>query len=117
MTVEGTWHTVDDLTAFLNARLDEDEQYARDPDGWNEYDPGERGEPARVLRDVEAKRRIVDDYRISVNACRNVTGTELDSPGYKSMCGGRDAFRSACAALAAVYSDHPDYRPGAPSGA
>ena len=63
----------------------------------------------RVLREIEAKRRIVDDYRISVSACRNVTGSALDSPGYKSMRGGRDALRAACVAHAAVYSDHPDY--------
>ncbi|MGW4695167.1 DUF6221 family protein [Kitasatospora cineracea] len=37
----------DDLVAFLRERLDEDE---RDPGGWS---------PARVLAEVDAKRRIV----------------------------------------------------------
>jgi Family of unknown function (DUF6221) len=118
----------DDLVAFLRARLDEDEreaEYALEKlsacTGVHVSDPDDGGDighmvaylrhnPPRALREVEAKRRIVDDYRISVNACRHITGSELDSPGYKSMCGGRDAFRAACIALAAVYSDHPDCR-------
>ncbi len=114
-----------DLVAFLIARLDEDEAAARksievvgrepwQADHWDEMHPAdaahfERWLPARVLREVDAKRRIVEDYRISAAACRRVTGSALDSPGYRSMRGGRDAFRSACVSLAAAYSDHPDY--------
>lgn len=69
-----------------------------------------RHDPARVLREVEAKQRIVDDYRITATACRNVTGPEVDSPGYAAMCAGRDALKSCVTLLAAVWSDHPDYR-------
>jgi hypothetical protein len=100
------------IIAFLNARLDEDEEYAkqllvnpalRDISGM-------LGLSRRLLREVEAKRRIVDDYRITVNAVRNVTGTALDTHGYHSMRGGRDALESCVALLAAIYSDHPNYR-------
>lgn len=69
-----------------------------------------RHDPARVLREVEAKRRILDDYRIAVSACRNVTGAELDTPGYRAMCAGRDALKSCVVQIAAVWSDHPGYR-------
>jgi len=83
-----------DLIAFLNARLDEDEDGApQQPD------------PARVLREIAAKRRIVDDYRVTAAAVRDVTGTDLDTPGYHSMRGGRDALGSCVRLLATVYSD------------
>ena len=47
-----------------------------------------RHDPARVLRECEAKRRIVDDVK------SGWFDTDLDG---------------ACKHLAAVYSDHPDY--------
>lgn len=85
-----------DLIAFLNVRLDKDEASApNQPD------------PARALREVAAKRRIVDDYRITVTAVRNVTGADLDTPGYHSMRGGRDALESCVRLLAAVFDDQP----------
>jgi hypothetical protein len=69
-----------------------------------------RHDPAHVLREVAVKQRIVDDYRITVNAVRNVTGPEIDSRGYAAMRGGRDALKSCVTLLAAAWSDHPDYR-------
>ena len=106
-----------DLTEFLCARLDEVEAAANAVAGaaldahWTPESIAEdertrvaRYGPARVLREVEAKRRIVEDYRIAASA---VMRTENASD---SMYAGRDAFRSACVTLAAVYSDHPDYR-------
>lgn len=88
---------MDDLIAFLNARLDEDEAEAKaaanalnrhiecDPDNAAHI---ARHDPARVLREVAAKRAIVERY--------------AKAPDW---AGGEDVRL-----LAAVWSDHPDYR-------
>jgi hypothetical protein len=72
---------VDDLVQWLRAQLDEDERIAREnsdgrglADGFPDYRTYSDGDtaaadeyiehfgPARVLREIEAKRRIVDRY-------------------------------------------------------
>ena len=93
------------LTEFLLARIDEDEAAARreqdevaerilaqGPITWA-FDPAWEKSPffpARVLRECEAKRRIVEgmDYG------------DIDNINEPEVLG----------LLAAVYSDHPDYR-------
>jgi uncharacterized protein DUF6221 len=87
-----------DLVTFLRARLDEDEARTRDEpmDQWHTiecgYDICEYGYdcscavPARVLREVETKRRIVERYA-------------------------DDSFPPEIFDIAAVYADHPDYDP------
>jgi hypothetical protein len=119
---------MDDLTAFLNARLDEDEAAVKGPPAWKlehwsavRYKTGvesgrewrvdaeprcivdavakedaehiARHDPARVLREVAAKRVIMRYY-----------GSPVGFPGEEGVPG------TAMRALAAVYSDHPDYR-------
>ncbi len=77
----------DDIIAFIKARLDEDEAAAK---AWLPFGNPDaaarehiaRQDPGRVLREVEAKREII-------RVCGRV---------YVLRC------------LAAVYSDHPDYR-------
>jgi hypothetical protein len=137
------------LTAFVAARLDEDEAAAQAAaraaeDGYNtepawEYDGDEvivaggrgivtgpwgiepeiarhieRFQPARVLREVAAKRAILKQYQAAVSA--NEIGT---LPGRSHSFSSRiraedeaalDVLGRAVANLAAVYSDHPDYR-------
>lgn len=80
----------DDLVAFLRARLDEDE---RDPGGWS---------PARVLAEVDAKRRILAEH-----PWRH----EPDWPSGRQcrQC----ATEHPCTTLrllALPYAGHPDYR-------
>lgn len=64
---------MNDLVAFITARLDEDEQaalsaeHAHPPVGWlityhAEAMHSIRHDPARVLREVEADRRIIERY-------------------------------------------------------
>lgn len=105
---------MDDLIAFLRARLDEDEQgaqqelallrefpypddfqveyqwvrMARHPHGGvsTSHAPG-APTPTRVLAEVKAKRRILDGFQWEGQEAR------------------------AIALLAEVYADHPDYRP------
>jgi hypothetical protein len=137
---------VDDLIAFLSARLDEDEAAARaaagrswrqpDPErtpGWVEddsdsidrivvYDEGAptagqaahiaRHDPARVLREVTAKRMLI----------AAVLRYETIIDGEWGDCHEEDEIAAglcpehqpdemaALRWLAAVYSDHPDYR-------
>jgi hypothetical protein len=137
---------VDDLAAFLAARLDEDEaaaKAAKAPSPWKAaeheadnwivtdaagepliYDEGTpsleeaahiaRHDPARVLREVEAKRTILAEH----DPCYP---TYYPTPSGQPTCGvchsggfDWDPERWPCAtvrALAVVYGDHPDYRP------
>ncbi|WP_128977268.1 DUF6221 family protein [Streptomyces roseicoloratus] len=116
-----------DLVEFLTARLDEDERTARgvlwDGSGnelqWSlpfsatiqvgtelfTTDDGAvaehiaRHDPARVLAEVDAKRRILADYERFVAERRR-------------MMGGWDSYPEVSpilAALALPYADHPDY--------
>lgn len=121
----------DDLIAFLRARLDDDEQIAQ-ATMWDGSDniPGwylsasatvetggdtfyagdrtvanhiERHDPARVLREVEAKRRILDEY---TDALRILDG--FRETGWEE--GRREALEMACRVLALPYADHHDFR-------
>jgi hypothetical protein len=114
------------LTEFLLARLDEDEEIARecvrlgvdvgDLSGWVEIsgkgtDATEalfsRFSPARVLADCEAKRRIVERATAAEEALRQ---PGLDDSAYFIRLSCRDSWRLAVADLALSYADHPDYR-------
>lgn len=87
------------ITEFLNARLGEDEAAANAVLGWTaaysseDKDFAERFGPARVLREVAAKRAILDAY---LNA------------GEGSIV--RDVLGFAVGTLASAWSDHADYR-------
>ena len=107
-----------DLATFLRARLDEDEAVAKAAEPHVRYvasctptlagvaeqvaveDHQARHDPARVLREVEAARKILDQL-----------GTDLSyrppvPPGHQRAW----AIASLIVeAMAAVYSDHPDY--------
>lgn len=112
---------MDDLTAFVRARLDEDEAAAQDParvwpGPWtadrcevsdsggvtvvrDEYHWGPmphiaRHDPARVLRDIAAKRAILD--RCVRWECDEMTAGML--------------IEDVLAHLATAWSGHPDYR-------
>lgn len=81
--------TTDALVAFLRARIDEDEDAAQDG-----HSPGT---PARVLREVAAKRRIVD-MAVKVMLTHPRSGE------------GAIVFDNLIA-LAKVYADHPSFPP------
>jgi hypothetical protein len=106
-----------DLVSFLTARLDEDEAAAR---GWFDRFPDmpadeladqaaagvtdegyihiARHDPARVLREVAAKRKILAEHAQGWgHPCEAYTGPEFPCPTLR--------------ALAGVWSDHPDYDP------
>jgi len=125
---------MDDLIAFLRARLDEDEQTARATA--DEYGPAwtadnqmesvrsstgadvvdepytprhhiARHDPARVLAEVDAKRRILDVYEEVMTKF-----TESWSPmvPYDRLAGTVSSLRRTLEFLALPYADHPDYR-------
>ena len=116
-----------ELAAVVIARLDEDEAAAReaatrgakwssvklDPeelgDAWWLFPPFEihvrRHDPARVLREVAAGRAIIERYKHARAAPPpNANFTAGQDDGYRQACA--DAIRD----LAAIHSDHPDYR-------
>lgn len=107
---------MDELIAFLNERLAEDERLAiaaRDePEtGWWWSEDAEsaperhiaRHDPARVLADVAAKRAIVEAYE----------GAELergDDPNDETRIADATTLRWVVCVLASAYAQHPDYR-------
>jgi hypothetical protein len=62
-----------------------------------------RHDPARVLREVEAKRRILERYRALVEDFDHVDETVFEHTR-------RATLEDALADLALPYADHPDYR-------
>jgi Family of unknown function (DUF6221) len=116
--------TMDDLAAFIEARLDEDEAMAKaayqhgpnptqplaPPEGswwpvvrlmerlgsgtYNDANHIARHDPARVLREVAAKRAIVAEHGRDNFGCQSCQGDQ----------------RCPIPFLAAIWSDHPDYR-------
>lgn len=126
-----------DLAAFLTARLDEDEGAAKAAavqGRWVSEHPaigvvlvdGEplieahiggltehvaRHDPVRVLREVEAKRKILARYEFARNQV--AVGNVNEAAGYGAPDSGwplrADSHELDVRDLAAVYSDHPDY--------
>jgi hypothetical protein len=102
-----------DLVGFLCARLDEDERVARavrGPDGAETVASHiVRNHPARVLAEVEAKRRILARHVLSPPSENpelpwdNVADCQFDGEPWPCP----DILD-----LALPYADHPDYRNG-----
>jgi len=121
-----------DLIAFLNARLDEDEAAAKGAAGdvWEYRDtwvwcgPFEvadifggadmeeigghiaRHDPARVLREVTAKRAIVTRYAAVRRAFGDREGGLWPDVSRREKS---HAYATLCD-LAGIWSDHPDYQ-------
>jgi hypothetical protein len=100
-----------DLVAFLRARLDEDEQVAVAAgrkwsgirvESYSEREPEHvaRHDPARVLAEVVAKRRIVAEYTL----WSDNPGGEMREYGYE------EGLEFALRYLALPYASHPEYR-------
>jgi hypothetical protein len=105
--------SIDDLVEFLRARLDEDEHEAPTVHEMSNcashetsYDQCDCGWPARVLRDVEAKRAILAEHQPISGRCRRC-GPDAWNDFKERLLWPCPTFRAA----AAVYSDHRDYRP------
>ena len=107
--------TAPTLTEFLLARIAADEAAADDVD-WDDYNP--LHQPARVLAECEAKRRIVERERWKPPHgmdCDGHPGAWMPhgdyGAGYCMWGAEHDGEQSATLRdLAAVYADHPDYR-------
>lgn len=122
---------MDDLVQFLRARLDDDERVARgsaQPSlSWQNFDmdgelrddanagtvamvPREetrahiaRHDPARVLREVEAKRALLGTYLPDA--------TTADEQINEEWRAGSTLADDLLCLLALPYADHPNYRP------
>lgn len=102
--LEGDWFSLGFLIGFLEARLSEDEEWARltaGPDYGEPHDPGVPGHHDRVLADVAAKRTLVRE-------AARVIRVEPLSPDY--WRGQRHAAVHTLRILALPYDDHSDFR-------
>jgi hypothetical protein len=122
-----------DLTAFLLARIGEDEESAREAATWEDgmyFEPWQAHIPqagyfnsempygavefsaARVLAECEAKRRIVEEHRESYAGSKRCEVCAKDAHlEYGDVV--VDWVRFPCPTmrlLALPYADHPDYR-------
>ena len=130
------------LVAFLTARLDEDQAVAREAAGlaecWVAEEPaigvvlvdGEplieghitgltahiaRHDPARVLREVRAGRKLIAAYEDRLSWVHDYSdpGSDYEDPGglkLKWEEGATAALLAAIQLRAAIYSEHQDYR-------
>lgn len=122
---------MDELVQWLGEQLDKDGQIARACSGdgkWDERDVviyapnlGEEvrahmveHDPARVLREVEAKRRLLDEHKPDGWDCSTCAAPETyddDADGNREWS--RDSKSFPCLTvrlLASVYADRPGYR-------
>lgn len=95
------------LIAFLRARADADAQWAEGVLDCGS--PNDHGIARRTLREVEAKRRIIDQHQdVNDGSC----GTCVEGRWGYPTHGGSDPQRFSCATLrilALPYDDHPDF--------
>jgi hypothetical protein len=100
----------DDLTAFVRARLDEDEATANDGRYVRPTDFEVTLNPARVLREVTFRRSLL----AACVAFRRNADEQRDSLGQVSsgVWAVTRELRRQVEALAAIWNDHPDYRQG-----
>lgn len=111
---------MNELVAFLRARLEDDEERAfaaraqwDDEDArqeWNDlpeasFAHARNLDPARVLREVEAKRRILDRYEDAV-----VRREDPDHSQLAAQVQIQEYADWVIPLLAVPYADHPDYR-------
>jgi hypothetical protein len=123
---------VDDLVEWLRAQLDEDERIARAAGGtwWappdlvgQVHDSGgvnieaklrsfathiAEHDPARVLREIDAKRRLVDEF--AQVGSQPDTPDRRASPRWKGDFGYLQGLARAVHLLASAYADRPGYR-------
>jgi hypothetical protein len=125
---------VTDIVDFLRARLDEDEQAAREADTSAEMVTGiprsyadapvavhiSRWHPARVLAEVDAKRRIIDEHPAATGWDGQITADHPHRDPVCATCADYDRHGDPtgepypCATLrllALPYREEPDYRP------
>lgn len=102
------------LVEFLRARLDEDEHAAKEAPqsewdseyaefrarGGETFDHVLRHDPARVLREVEAKRRILEQCELALSFEHPIPRDKVGDAALASM---------TVAFLALPYADHAEY--------
>jgi hypothetical protein len=112
----GVWHVVGRRDGYEDCRIEGADMIIYD-EGGHTHDQSlhiARHDPARVLAECEAKRRIVE---AAVEAQRGTDGwtrerLKTDTRSPLPEWARRDAYAEALRALALPYADHPDYRQG-----
>ena len=93
---------MNDLIAFLTARLDDAAERARFRKSESTQYAGFETDPDDVLRDVEADRRLLAEWQ------KAEADPAIDDEWNAGFAAG---LRLAVQIRAARYGDHPDYRP------
>jgi hypothetical protein len=118
---------MDDLVTFLRARLAATAARAEAAraNAWYQAEDLERqgfesadalliareADPARVLREVEAKRGLLKEARSYAEAIEAEFGWQRDEIEAGAIRDGGNAGERMLRILALPYADHPDYRP------
>lgn len=104
--------SIDDVLARLSAGLAEDERIAREaispdsPSGMSEKEENDfRHNPARVLRDVEAMRKVLAEHEKTVQILRKNRGVIGSAASNKYTEGYQDACEAIIEALAGIYAE------------
>jgi len=86
------------------------EQWDAQPDGWlgTVIEHIARHDPARVLAEVDAKRRIIDEYIAADNTYQRLAEDDDDSKW--DWLSRSQALETVLPLLALPYADHPSYR-------
>ncbi|MFJ3699471.1 DUF6221 family protein [Streptomyces sp. NPDC090052] len=100
-------HTIDDLSTFLRKRIAEDKAIAADCTGpeW-QTDPSDEGnaehiarhDPARILREADAKLAVLNELDLAVLAVKG------------QSCPVVDTLLFVVRQMGTVYADHPDHK-------
>lgn len=94
----------EDLVVFLRARLDQDRaEIERDDRHWSEV-PYEACSANRLLAEVDAKRRILNEHRAAQPGWCVTCDIPGDTRGNLHGC-------QTVRLLALPYGEHPDYQP------
>ena len=105
---------MDELIEFLRARLDEDERAAKAWLPFGNPDAAARAhvarhDPARVLAEVEAKRKVIHMYEETLAFIEMMKSRGKDAPAHEAAA---ESYLNVIRVHAAVYADHPDYKGG-----
>jgi hypothetical protein len=106
----GPWHIGNavDPTQSCNVHTFPGARMVADGLNWLTAEHIARQNPARVLAEVEAKRRLVKEF--AQTGSEPDTPERRDSPHWQGDFGYLQGLARAVHLLASTYADHPDYR-------
>jgi hypothetical protein len=107
LALSADWQVDSMFRTVVNRQGSTETQIVQDPSAQvRDLEHIARHDPARALREVAAKRRIMYEYECEVE--RGAAGSR---PDFQARHGGIvDAYSASLRIIASVYADHPDYQ-------